>query len=75
MIHIDKRTTQVTGELDEVLSDTTNLLKLLYNQLKEIFNEDKAKLIFAHMGKLAVADEKELEELKGKIGEIFNHEN
>lgn len=70
MIKIDGNTTQVSGELHEILGDTTHLLRILYKQLVQIEGKEKANEYFADMGRMAVmTDEEMLQEMKDVIKE------
>ena len=77
MIKIDENTTEITGELHDILGDTTHLLRILYQQLKTIMGEDKANKYFAEMGKLAVMTDEELDTaMDEKLKEVLGkHEN
>ncbi len=73
MIKIDEKTTEVTGELHEILGDTTHLLRVLYRQLKEVLGEEKANEYFVEMGKMAVMTDEELDKYaKKNIEELKN---
>lgn len=62
MIKVDSTTTVISGELYEILSDTTTILRKVYQVTKEALGEETANEYMVKMGRLAIMREEELEE-------------
>lgn len=60
MIKIDKETTIIAGELNEILSDTTTILRKVYQVTKENLGEETANEYLVKIGRMAVMSEEEL---------------
>ncbi len=59
MIHVKDATCKIMGAEDEVLSDITMVLRIWYQNFKEIYNEEEANRVLMKIGKLAVMPEEE----------------
>lgn len=60
MIKIDKETTIIAGELNEILSDTTTILRKVYQVTKENLGEETANEYLVKIGRMAVMSEEKL---------------
>ena len=59
MIRKDKDVTMISGEITIVLTEMTDLLRVLYKNLIENLGKEEADELFVTLGKLAVMSEEE----------------
>lgn len=60
MIRKDENVTVISGEITKVLTEMTDLLNVLYENLKENLGKEEADKMFVTLGKLAVMSEEEI---------------
>lgn len=61
MIKKDENVTIISGELTQVLSDMSDLLRVIYRQMKDCLGEESANEQMMTMGRLAVMSDEELD--------------
>lgn len=60
MIRKDENVTMISGEITKVLTEMTDLLRVLYKNLNENLGKEEADEMFVKLGKLAVMSEEEI---------------
>ncbi len=69
MVHADKGEVRINGTPAEILTETTNLLAMVYKNMEETFGKKQADFLFAEMGKIAVNGFEILPELRESVEE------
>ena len=54
MIRANMKEAEISGNAAEILTETTNILRMVYEHMVEDFGEKQANFILAEMGKIAV---------------------